>query len=95
MELGTRCREGSWICDVIVAGRQGVSADAFARPQEIQVFSLNVFQTSDLPPRDYFVGFRPFSGFASAMTLEMSLSASVSESSRQKLTLEDPVIALR
>jgi len=60
MELGTRCREGSWICDVIVAGRQGVSADAFARPQEIQVFSLNVFQTSDLPPRDYFVGFRPY-----------------------------------
>ena len=61
-----------------LAGRQGVSADAFRNLNQHGRILLNVFRTSDLPARDRFIGFRPFAAvfeFSWRNDTRMSLAA--------------------
>src|ERR1035437_10709916 len=61
-----------------LAGRQGVSAEAFRDPHKHWAFLISRSGPAIWPFRilsSAFVCSLPFSGFASAMTLEMSLAA--------------------
>jgi hypothetical protein len=81
MELATQCREGTWSCDVDLAGRQGVLEIVFRRfssygrswrtPSVSCGCDGGAFSSA-------FGGLRLFPPFASAMTLEMTLNANIS-----------------
>ena len=81
---------------VCVDGVGGVEAVVFKKPG---AFSINVFQTSNLPPLDCFVDCRWFAsvfGFCQRNdTRNVTRRERHPEFSLQKLALEDPVNALR
>ena len=79
---------------VCVDGVHGVEAVVSRNPGHFRSTCFKPVICRRLIVSSTVAGSPPFSGFASAMTLEMSLAAS-EEFSLQKLALEDPVNALR
>jgi len=87
------------VTQVVLAGRQGVSADALENPNKDSELRRKPLDRSELGFSDFSLRFRPFApvfGFFQCNdTRNVTRRERLPSSSRRKLTLINPVIALR